>query len=96
MMKVGIRCQVVVVQPLDQGIIACLKMGEACVMAAGQGRDKLGQLASPDVKQATLWAWDALRDIHKELIKNCWRKAGILLFKVNQQYIEEKEKVSKR
>ena len=45
---------------------------------AGQGQDKLGHLASPDVKQAMLWAWDALRDIPEEVVKNCWRKAGIL------------------
>ena len=62
---------------------------------AGQGQDKLGQLASPDVTQAMLWAWNALRDIPEEVIKNCWRKAGILPFKVNQRYIEDQEKISK-
>ena len=44
---------------------------------------------------AMLWAQDALRDIPDEVIKNCWRKASILLFEVNQRYIEDKEKVSK-
>ena len=45
-----------VVQPLDQGIIACLKrkwrpkLVSWLLEKAGQGRDKLGQLASPDVK----------------------------------------------
>ena len=38
---------------------------------------------------------DALRDIPDEVIKNCWRKAGILPLEVNQRYIEDKEKVSK-
>ena len=33
--------------------------------------------------------------IPDEVIKNCWRKAGILSFEVNQRYIEDKEKVSK-
>ena len=62
---------------------------------AGQGWDKLGHLAFPDVKQAMLWVRDALRDIPEEVVKNCWRKAGILRFEVNQQYIEDKEKVMK-
>ena len=61
----------------------------------GQGQDKLGHLASPDVKQAMLWAQNTLRDIPEEVVKNCWRKAGILPFEVNQRYIEDKEKVIK-
>ena len=63
----------------------------------GKGQDKLGHIhvASPDVKQAMLWARYALRDIPEEVVKNCWRKAGILSFEVNQRYIEHKEKVSK-
>ena len=47
------------------------------------------------MKQAMLWARDALRDIPEEVVKNCWRKAGILPFEVNQRYIEDKEKVNK-
>ena len=34
-----------------------------------------GQLASPDVKQAMLWARNALRDIADEVIKKCWRSS---------------------
>ena len=37
-----------------------------------------------------LWVRDALRDIPEEVVKNCWRKAGILPFEVNQRYIPEK------
>ena len=37
----------------------------------------------------------SLRDIPEEVVKNCWRKAGILPFEVNQRYIEDKEKVLK-
>ena len=69
---------------------------ETCVVAAGAvgaGAGQAGQLASPDVKQAMLRAWDALREIPN--VTNCWRKAGILPFEVNQRYIEDKEKVSK-
>ena len=29
------------------------------------------------------------------MVKNCWQKACILPFEVNQRYIEDKEKVSK-
>ena len=29
------------------------------------------------------------------MVKNCWRKAGILPFEVNQRYVKDKEKVSK-
>ena len=61
----------------------------------GAGAGQAGLLASSDVKQATLWALDALRDIPDEVIKNCWQKVGILPFEVNQRYIEDKEKVSK-
>ena len=38
----------------------------------GAGAGQAGQLASPDVKQAMLWARDALRGIPDEVIKNCW------------------------
>ena len=62
---------------------------------AGQGRDKLGHLASPDVKQAMLWARDALRGIPEEVVKNCWKRASILPFEVNPRYIEDKGKVMK-
>ena len=68
-------------------------------MVAGEGgtvAGQAGQLASPDVKQAMLYARDALRDIPDEVIKfNCWRKAGILPLELNQRYFEDKEKVSK-
>ena len=30
--------------------------------------------------------------IPDEVIKNCWRKAGILSFEVNQRYIEDKRR----
>ena len=49
--------------------------GEACVVAApegGAGAGQAGLLAPPDVKQAMLWARDALKDIPDEVIKNCW------------------------
>ena len=58
---------------------------------AGQGRDKLRHLASPDVKQALLWVRDALRDILEAVVKTCWRIAGILPFEVTQRCIEDKE-----
>ena len=78
-----------VVQPVNQGIIACFKrkwwakLVSWLLEKAGQGWDKLGHLASPDVKQAMLWVRDVLRDIPEEVVKNCWRKAGILRFEVN-------------
>ena len=57
-----------------------LSLCRGCWGRQGKRRDKLGHLASPDVKQAMLWARDALRDIPEEVVKNYWRKAGILPF----------------
>ena len=71
--------------------------GEACVMVDGEGGAGAGQaglLASPDVKQAMLWAWDALKDIPDEVVKTAGKRSVSSPFEVNQRYIEDKEKVS--
>ena len=66
-----------VVQPLDQGIIGCfyhqwqVKLVSWLYKEGGAGAGQAGQLASPDMKQAILWAQDALRCIPDEVIKNC-------------------------
>lgn len=74
-----------VIQPLDQGIIAALKVGYkrrllewniAEIEASPPGQD-LSKLM-PNVKDALIWANAAWRGLTDNTIRNCWRMSGIL------------------
>jgi hypothetical protein len=69
-----------VLQPLDQGVIACVKRGFTRVKAkraylAFKEKRSLDQVSVYDAMQ---WANEAWESVTAETISNCWQHAGIL------------------
>lgn len=75
-----------ILQPLDLGVIACVKMryknrilNRAVDLIEG-GYD--GDPYRIDLRLASLWIYEIWEQMENEIIFNCWKKSGIVQFTV--------------
>jgi hypothetical protein len=68
------------VQPLDSGIIAAFKKlyRKELIRYTLSEVEAGASIASPNVKQAIIWAASAWNDVSQATVINCWRKSGVI------------------